>query len=369
MSDTPLPPPEESPGLPAEPVPAAAFPDLDSSNSELSPANDACLTLAPRPQGPIARFFLDATNRLRTPFRLFLFIVVLAVLLVGLQIDVFLALVAGLLWQEVPLGEVGPRILQLADTQPLALQFFLAGPTVLVTLVVLELFRRQVDRRTLMSSGFVPVTARRVGLAGFGLVIGGGVIAAGAFFAWAAGQYVASDPAPIGWVWWSLLPTLILMAFFEEIVFRGYLLQNFRDIGWPVTGVVISSVLFWLVHSFNPAAWSTVWIGVNLFGAGVALSLAYMASGDIWFPTAVHFAWNYMQAPLLGIPVSGMETESLLRIEPRPDIADWISGGGFGLEGSAVCIPLNLVLCAIFGAMIWRQSAGKIDASLPADER
>ena len=58
--------------------------------------------------------------------------------------------------------------------------------------------------------------------------------------------------------------------------------------------------------ALNPNAWSSPLIGVNLFGAGVLLALAYMLSGNIWFPTVVHFAWNFAQGVLLGIPVSGI---------------------------------------------------------------
>src|SRR5262249_21607212 len=85
-----------------------------------------------------------------------------------------------------------------------------------------------------------------------------------------------------------LVPTFAVMAFFEEIVCRGYLLQNLVDIRRPVFGVLFSSTVFWLLHSLNPAAWSSPIVSLNLCGAGIVLALAYRTSGNIWFPRAMH---------------------------------------------------------------------------------
>ena len=75
-----------------------------------------------------------------------------------------------------------------------------------------------------------------------------------------------------------------------------------------VLGIFVSSLIFWLFHALNPAVWTTPLAGVNLFGAGIVLALAYLASGNVWFPTAMHFAWNAVQGILFELPVSGVAT-------------------------------------------------------------
>jgi uncharacterized protein len=138
-----------------------------------------------------------------------------------------------------------------------------------------------------------------------------------------------------------------LAAFHEEILFRGYLLQNLLDLRRPIFGVLFTSVLFWLVHGLNPAAWSSPFVAINLMLAGVLLALAYLISDNIWFPTAMHFAWNYFQGPILSIPVSGLTMQGLVDLRVNPDAHPYLTGGAFGLEGSAVCAGVQVIVIAI----------------------
>lgn len=139
-----------------------------------------------------------------------------------------------------------------------------------------------------------------------------------------------------------MVPVFMLMAFQEEIVFRGYLLQNLIDIHRNRFGIVFTSIVFWLVHGMNPAAWSSPVVSVNLIGAGVVLGLAYQFSRNIWFPTALHFGWNFGQGVLLSIPVSGITLDGILRLKRNETMPNWLTGGEFGLEGSIVITALEV---------------------------
>lgn len=187
-----------------------------------------------------------------------------------------------------------------------------------------------------------------------GFLLGALPIAVGFAAVYAAGGFRLGEIA-FSWEAAVLAPMLVIAAFHEELVFRGYLLQNMLDIKRPVAGVIISSLLFWLVHSFNPAAWSSPWVGVNLFGAGVLLSLAYMLARDIWFPTIMHFAWNFTQGIVLDIPISGIDSPGVVGVTRNDDVADWITGGQFGLEGSAVTSVVQLLLT--FGLLLMVRAA------------
>ena len=78
-------------------------------------------------------------------------------------------------------------------------------------------------------------------------------------------------------------------------------------------------------------------------------------SGNLWFPSAMHFMWNFCQGAVFGIPVSGMSVDGwlpLARIGPEDDM---ISGGAFGLEGSVVLVLLQGAAIVILLVILHRQ--------------
>ena len=125
--------------------------------------------------------------------------------------------------------------------------------------------------------------------------------------------------------------------------------------------VVFSSVVFWLMHSLNPSAWSSPLVGVNLFGAGVVLALAYRVSGNIWFPTALHFAWNIGQGVVLQLPVSGIRMDGVVDLEVNGAMPAWLTGGEFGLEASVLVTAVEAAQVLLF---VWIFS-GRRDAVSP----
>ncbi len=218
------------------------------------------------------------------------------------------------------------------------------------------LCRRVMDHRPVSSLGLRPAPRQGVKLAG-GALLGAGLICAGIGVLYVAGGYRYAGPGDA-----ALLPvaaTLFLFAAFaEEIVLRGYVLQNMRDIRRPVAGIIISSVIFSGFHGLNPAVGSSFVPALNLFLAGVLLGLAYIASGNIWFPTALHYGWNMMEGPVLGTPVSGMSMEGWLNFERTAEASQFLSGGEFGLEGSVVVTGIQCVAICGFLVVLWfRRSA------------
>ena len=136
----------------------------------------------------------------------------------------------------------------------------------------------------------------------------------------------------------------------EEALFRGYPLQTFTRAKLAWVGVLITSVYFAAVHLRNPNA-SQGFTFVNTAVAGVWFALAYLRTQSLWFPLGLHWSWNWTQAALLGIPVSGID-----RIAPAPLLhamnagPDWLTGGRYGIEGGAACTAA-LVISTI---VVWR---------------
>ncbi|WP_138415907.1 CPBP family intramembrane glutamic endopeptidase [Aquibacillus sediminis] len=123
----------------------------------------------------------------------------------------------------------------------------------------------------------------------------------------------------------------ILVGFFEEIFFRGYVMSTMVNRGnskWLV--YIVSALLFSVVHGTNP--------NVSLFGLInillVGLLFAYMfdVTKSLWLAIGYHITWNYFQGNVFGFAVSGTVPHGIYNVDVSNG-NDWLTGGSFGLEG------------------------------------
>lgn len=150
------------------------------------------------------------------------------------------------------------------------------------------------------------------------------------------------------------LPAFVLVAIHEELVFRGYAFQRLgSDLGrWPA--LAIMSVLFLLAHWGNPGMSGSMRLiaSLNIGLAGFLLGFSVLRTGSLAMPIGLHFGWNWTQGSLLGFNVSGTGLAHgiwtpALAVKPA-----WVTGGGFGLEGSLLCAPI--CLAAILVLAFWK---------------
>ncbi len=138
---------------------------------------------------------------------------------------------------------------------------------------------------------------------------------------------------------------LFMAAFDEELIFRGYILNNMMDSTsnrW--IALAGSSLLFALLHSGNPSVWST-WVPMTeLFAAGFILGIGYTFTKNLWFPTFFHFGWNFFQG-LFGFEISGINVDSwkMISHENTGNVPDIVSGGAFGIEGSVITLSCTII--------------------------
>lgn len=131
----------------------------------------------------------------------------------------------------------------------------------------------------------------------------------------------------------------VVVALGEEIVFRGYVLRNLMNSYGRKKALVISAIIFSLVHASNPHMnWITY---VNLFLAGIVLGLPYVLTGNLWFSIALHFSWNFSQS-FFGFNVSGQNTFSAISVNLVGN--NILNGGDFGFEGSIFGIIAQLII-------------------------
>ena len=200
-----------------------------------------------------------------------------------------------------------------------------------------------IDRKPLMSIGLSvkdKTNEMLIGL-GFALAFIGGLF----LILWLIGAinitgYVGFKPGVF-----IVSMMLFMAAFDEELIFRGYILNNMMDSTsnrW--IALAGSSLLFALLHSGNPSVWST-WVPMTeLFAAGFILGISYTFTKNLWFPTFFHFGWNFFQG-LFGFEISGINVDSwkMISHENTGNVPDIVSGGAFGIEGSVITLSCTII--------------------------
>ena len=132
-----------------------------------------------------------------------------------------------------------------------------------------------------------------------------------------------------------ILPPLTMAftsAIVEEILFRGILFRVIEEKLGSYLSLLISALLFGFIHISNPNSSFLTAVGLAI-QAGLLLGAAYIYAKNLWFPIAIHFAWNFTQSAIFGANVSGNTIPKTL-ITSKIEGAEWFTGGEFGPEGS-----------------------------------
>ncbi|WGK63938.1 CPBP family intramembrane glutamic endopeptidase [Croceiramulus getboli] len=132
----------------------------------------------------------------------------------------------------------------------------------------------------------------------------------------------------------------VLVGYWEELVFRGYVFQNLIEgLGLPLS-VVISCILYGLLHAMNPNAGLLSSLIIVL--VGFLRIYGYLLTKLLWLSIGMHIGWNFFQGPIFGFAASGHEKATLINLSITTE-QDWLSGGAFGPEGSVLIIPILLL--------------------------
>ncbi|MGD9800498.1 MAG: lysostaphin resistance A-like protein [Parvularculaceae bacterium] len=152
---------------------------------------------------------------------------------------------------------------------------------------------------------------------------------------------------------------ILVAAMLEEVAFRGVLFRMLEGAWGTVPALWLSSLLFSLQHMDNVegaglVALLTTFISATLIGA--FWTLVFVHTRNLWVVGANHAAWNY-SIMLTGLPLSGLEDwRSVAPFESRYNGPDWITGGAFGPEDSALAIGLMVIcLAVLFRAALKRK--------------
>jgi uncharacterized protein len=135
-----------------------------------------------------------------------------------------------------------------------------------------------------------------------------------------------------------------LVAISEEAMSRGFIFANLYNQFNIYLSIIISSLIFSLMHAFNS---SFSWIGMlNIVLVGIFFCQLYLKRMNLSIPIGFHFSWNFLQGPVFGFSVSGFTSQGILKIES-------FSGSkfpfeGFGLEGSLISTLIISIFIVYF---------------------
>ena len=157
------------------------------------------------------------------------------------------------------------------------------------------------------------------------------------------GDPVAAVALSLGVV--PVLMRLLLGAAGEELLFRGYGLQQLIRATNPAVAIVGTSALFGLLHAGNPNASNVGLLNTALFGCLFGLLLVRRRS--LWSPFGAHFGWNFTLVAI-GASLSGIRIRVVdFRLVPiGPPL--W-TGGDYGPEASL--LVTIAVMVAIVGVL------------------
>ncbi len=242
------------------------------------------------------------------------------------------------------IGNIALRYIPLPNILPtLRDQIFFYGLFFITTIVVIKF----VDKRSIASVGLGMDKKTPLEI-GKGIFISGGMMSSIVVIEYICSMYsfslkdnfISSYSYNIG----MSIAIFSIGAFGEELVFRGYIFQTLVEGTNKIIGIIIIAGGFALMHGNNPNI--TLLALINIFLAGVWLSLAYFRTQSLWFPTALHFSWNFFQNHIFSFPVSGLNFSQYQLGIITQSGPDWFTGGKFGPEGGA------LATIVLIGAII-----------------
>ena len=132
----------------------------------------------------------------------------------------------------------------------------------------------------------------------------------------------------------------IATAVFEEVLFRGVLFRLIEEKLGSCLALIIISLIFGFLHLMNGNG--SFFTGFAISIIGILITVAYMYTRNLWFPIAIHFAWNFAQGDIFGTPVSGAPASTSI-IVSQLEGSEWFTGGVWGIEATVQIVVFSLI--------------------------
>ncbi len=142
----------------------------------------------------------------------------------------------------------------------------------------------------------------------------------------------------------------------EELICRCYLYRKLLNRYNPAVSILVSSLLFSLLHAGNPGVGIIALIDIFLSGLQFALMVYYFDS--LWCAFAAHTAWNFTQNILFGLPNSGLVVPfSIFKLDAASATDSLFYNVGFGVEGTIFAVIIEAAACLLI--FLWGRNRAR----------
>ncbi|MFC2135831.1 lysostaphin resistance A-like protein [Bacteroidota bacterium] len=185
----------------------------------------------------------------------------------------------------------------------------------------------------------------------YGILLGGLIVGIEVFLCWIFGWYEL-----VGFSWQLndvgiIIPTFVLLLFtkiqpalLEEVIFRGYFFQVFLERLSLKNTVLITSLLFGLLH-FSSTAEYPWWAAITSAAiAGLLFAQAYLFNNNLFLPIGIHYGWHIFGRLLNDTGVEVEKTILLVSNVTGPNLLTPTEGGGTSLFGLVGVGTVSLIL-------------------------
>lgn len=148
---------------------------------------------------------------------------------------------------------------------------------------------------------------------------------------------------------------LFVNASMQELLVHGYLLSIIQNKYSKISALIITSLLFLLLHP--GAINSGIVASINVFGAGMIFGLITIKFNSLYAASLAHSVWNYFGAVWFGlIPLDNYPSMKLISVIGNP----LIIGDKNGMETS---ITITIILCIVLYYLIFKVKENPKDAT------
>ena len=137
----------------------------------------------------------------------------------------------------------------------------------------------------------------------------------------------------------------VIQGFNEELMCRSILMNYFAAFNGVKSAIITNSLIFAILHLGNDGF--GIFPFINIFLMGVIFSLLFYLSDDTFLPAAAHTFWNFAQANVYGINVSGITQSNISLIKTQLTGNPFLTGGAFGVEGGFITFWIEAIIVGI----------------------
>jgi uncharacterized protein len=260
-----------------------------------------------------------------------------------------------IIWGSLLAGMYVPMsstILAWGKTQPVLARIYPDLVSLISILIATWIVVRFVEKKELYGSLFPSKNMSRD--VAVGLAIGTAWLGLSLIIAALAGWLKYESSSIFSWASLYIAGVAVLLnVMTQQLLLNGYIFRTIKMHASPVVAVVISAIMF---SGYHVGAFHGLWLpAVNVFLAGVLFCIASLVSENLWLPIGMHFAWNFLMGPALGLTVSGTD-----RLGSGWKIFSLhgpgaFTGGSFGLEGGVIVTIVTLLLIVLISRFLNRE--------------